>query len=368
MIGSVFDSVSKDRSPTKLRIDGLERGEGTNRDLLYYSVSLHQDEAWKPLCADQAPAIALPGAWDLSSGAAGQAGWIDVEGFFFACAGSSVAKCYELGFKPWKIVRGDDGGISSLHEACVRALRADYQGTGESHTRSGVEMVLATGIDDALADEYQLEALWGTEGARCRVLPRQQAESEALMALDRCLNQDFDDDKTLIDSFFRPEQPDLFADVNSLTQERKDKNYRERLPRTLRDGVWLVGPASYQDLEPVVGRVMATGGTWVDYRMETLNPGDSAHGHEYLALGGFERGPHRLGGLRAEGRAIWVGSETRRVYFRQHFKTPPVVLASLRGEGADVPVTVRVFDVTRRSYRIRLGLRHVGYAPVPREL
>ncbi|MEO1227527.1 MAG: ADYC domain-containing protein [Myxococcota bacterium] len=355
VVGSVFETVTQDGAASRLRIDGLTRGEGVNRDLLYYTVAMRQEGGgWEPLCADAAPAIALPGAWDLSSGQPGQGGWQDVEGFFFACSGSTVAKCYELGFKPWKVVHGEDGKVSSLHEACVRALRADYEGTGESHTRAGVDLVLATSIDDALAEDYQLEALWGIGGAQCRVVPREAEQTASLARLEKCRGSHFRDESTLLYSFVRPEKVDIYADVNEIRQNRKKKTTREHLDNTKKNAIWLAGPVTYRDDEPVISRVVWSTGDSVDYRLDEMDPNDGSHPSELVAVGGFERSVHRLGELRAEGRIFRVSSTVRRIYFRQHFETPPVVFASLRGEGTEVPVTIRVFDVNEYGFSIRL--------------
>ena len=63
-------------------------------------------------------------------------------GYTFSCNRGAIAKCVRtFGYKPWKTLRHDTHGqvsLQPLHEACVRAVRADYRGDGVSHTREGV--------------------------------------------------------------------------------------------------------------------------------------------------------------------------------------------------------------------------------------
>lgn len=65
------------------------------------------------------------------------------DGYTFSCDRGAIAKCVrQWGYKPWRSLPASaDGQLVSLrplHDACVRAARADYVGDGESHTREGV--------------------------------------------------------------------------------------------------------------------------------------------------------------------------------------------------------------------------------------
>ncbi|MEL6185773.1 MAG: ADYC domain-containing protein [Myxococcota bacterium] len=204
VVGSQFTALNAHGQLVSVRVDAVERGADENDDLLYYRVSHREAEGdWTPLCGDRT-AIALPGHWDLSTGEAGDGGWVDDEGFFFACRGSSVAKCYELGFKPWNYRRAGDR-LLTQHEACVRALRADYAGTGASRTRDGVELILSSERDAPLAKGYQLEAAWGVDGALCRLVARLPGDAEDDEHLERCSPEHFEDEALLLYSYLRPE-------------------------------------------------------------------------------------------------------------------------------------------------------------------
>ena len=171
LVDAAFAATDADGGEVRLVIDGIAPGQYPNDDVLYYDVRAETEDGAAPLCgldSDGAPitALALPGRWDQNAGSKGAGGWVDTDTFFFACRGSSVAKCFEMGFKPWKIA-GHGKKIVSQHEACVRALRADYCGDGTSHTVAGVEVSLWTEVGDAPDDDHAFEAQWGSDGVRC---------------------------------------------------------------------------------------------------------------------------------------------------------------------------------------------------------
>ncbi len=176
-VDAEFDAEGDDR---RLRIDDVVRGEYPNDDVLYYGVSVLGDDA-TPLCGYDAEgepirALALPGRWDQTAGDKGAGGWVDTDTFFFACQGSSVAKCFEMGFKPWRIA-GHGKKIISQHEACVRALRADYCGDGVSHTVAGIELSIWTDAGDAPDPTHEFEGQWAFDGARCLAATRVKRSS-----------------------------------------------------------------------------------------------------------------------------------------------------------------------------------------------
>jgi hypothetical protein len=94
--------------------------------------------------------------------------------FSVACAGSAEAKCVELGYRPWR--QAPDGtSLWDYHEACVRALRADYCGTGRAHVRDDAPVALydRIGLQSLRTSSgYSFEAAWGPRGAACVRHPR----------------------------------------------------------------------------------------------------------------------------------------------------------------------------------------------------
>lgn len=170
LVGKTFEAELSAGNTTTIRIDDVDRGTGSNDDVLYYTVSYLQG-SWTPLCGYDytgvpVKALALPGEWDKNAGQRGDGGWLDVDSFFFACQGSSVAKCFEMGFKPWN-QGGSNAEVIPQLEACVRALRADYCGDGFAHALPGTIVGVWTDPWAAPAAGHTFEAQWDSQGARC---------------------------------------------------------------------------------------------------------------------------------------------------------------------------------------------------------
>ena len=57
--------------------------------------------------------------------------------FELVCTSGAAGKCVRYGYAPW--AQAPDGTLlAHTHAACVRMLRADYAGDGQSHTQEGV--------------------------------------------------------------------------------------------------------------------------------------------------------------------------------------------------------------------------------------
>jgi hypothetical protein len=120
----------------------------------------------------------LAGRWDTTQGTATGGSYIaDATRFSIACRGAAIAKCAELSYKPWQTKQqctswGECSTISvqPLHQACVRMVRADYCGNGDSHTVVGTEIDMFDGLGMKDADPtatWDLEAEWTPSGAQC---------------------------------------------------------------------------------------------------------------------------------------------------------------------------------------------------------
>ena len=146
----------------KLRIDSALQGTGTNADLWFYGVSYQTSTTWTPLCGldtTGAPikAVSVAGTWSATSAlytpSSTQYTW--------ACRTKTIAKCVELGYKTWK-------GYANQMAACVRLLRADYCGSGKSHTVDGTLINLYDHVGVQTDTEaWPVEAEWTPYGARC---------------------------------------------------------------------------------------------------------------------------------------------------------------------------------------------------------
>jgi hypothetical protein len=196
LIGALLLGEAELGGTVRLRLDDIEQAPdpnpktpiNENADVFRYRISyqfgsgsgpaegsFHPSSAWQPLCSGDNQAIAVAGEWDLHQGTAGSGGKrsSSERAVTFACVGSAIAKCVErLGYKPWQSVAVPGSptklSLDELHQSCVRAVRADYCGTGESLTKTGerVNFYDRVGINRDDSD-WPLEAQWTPRGASC---------------------------------------------------------------------------------------------------------------------------------------------------------------------------------------------------------
>lgn len=141
-----------------------------------YYVELDDNGVWVPLYRNAQgaaiPTVALRGWWNTSPAAVGTAAggeWRDDQRITFAARGYALSKCVELGY---------DHQFESYHHACVRLLRADYCGDGNSWTLDGTRLSITDrkGVQGRVSDApipgdpssvWKLEAYWNEQGATC---------------------------------------------------------------------------------------------------------------------------------------------------------------------------------------------------------
>ncbi len=189
MIGAVFSANLQDGSDIRLRIEDMVLAGEDNDPFLKYSVSFETLEGWLPLCGTDdsgEPVLAIPltGTWNYEKGTPGAGQWTDdSDQFTFACDGFVLAKCVAMGYKPWTEGQACDSegdgtecfetDLRLHHQACTRALRADYCGDGESHT---VENTMLNLYDNFYirvdSEDWLTEAEWDADGARCVLTQR----------------------------------------------------------------------------------------------------------------------------------------------------------------------------------------------------
>lgn len=183
-VGATLSAIAETGAPVILHIDSIAPADEKNGQVPQYMLSYAWREAggltsdappsWQPLCKDKAPAIAVVGTWDMTvgPGGGGKHSQVPTE-LTFACQGSAVAKCVSvLEYKPWANTPSG-ASLDLLHQSCVRAVRADYCGNGQSNTRHDEKINF---YDSASvqrdAAEWPLEAIWSPDGARCVQSPR----------------------------------------------------------------------------------------------------------------------------------------------------------------------------------------------------
>jgi hypothetical protein len=141
-----------------LRIDASALLAAPNTDVRTYAISYATTTGtWSPLCAGANEAILFPGTWNATTVRHQN----DDNLFSVSCRGATFAKCTELGYK-------GDSLLDTYHQACIRALRADYCGDGQSHTVTGTRINVYDKLGRQIDTEsWTLEALWTPSGATC---------------------------------------------------------------------------------------------------------------------------------------------------------------------------------------------------------
>jgi ADYC domain len=128
-----------------------------------YRLSRIGDGNKTPVCPDGGPVFPMAGSWS----AAGR--HLHDDGFGLICAGSPAARCVEFGYRPWRATAAGKS-LWDHHEACSRALKADYCGSGTAHAgvAAGLDVYDYAGIRALAAPPGdRFEAAWGAAGALC---------------------------------------------------------------------------------------------------------------------------------------------------------------------------------------------------------
>ncbi|HLL24745.1 MAG TPA: ADYC domain-containing protein, partial [Kofleriaceae bacterium] len=165
-VGTHMRAMLSNGTTLWLRIESAAPLTAPNADVWSYGVSYQTTTGWLPLCGANT-ALAVAGTWDTRAGIAGGGAYMpSTTAFTFACRAMTIAKCIELGYKPWR-------GYSLQLQSCVRLLRGDYCGHGTPYTVTGNEVNIydALGVQTDAAP-WLAEAEWTPAGARCITLDR----------------------------------------------------------------------------------------------------------------------------------------------------------------------------------------------------
>jgi hypothetical protein len=180
-VGAIFTGALSDGTTISVRIDDMV--PSTLPDVFLYGVSYQSTaNTWTSLCGKSSSgvpirAIPLAGTWDTSSGGETSGMHIDDPNITtLACRGYAIAKCVEMGYRPWVgveecVAPGNCQSIpgTQFHQTCTRMIRADYCGDGVPHTKDGMAIDVwdVFGIQSSAAVDWDLEAEWTPTGARC---------------------------------------------------------------------------------------------------------------------------------------------------------------------------------------------------------
>lgn len=165
LVGSTWNATTSAGGTIKLRIDAATAGTAPNAEAWFYAVSYQTSTGWSPACgldANKAPiqAVAVAGVWG-PVGSDQTAYQASTTQFTLACRTKTIAKCFEMGYKPYKALGGQ-------LQACVRLLRADYCGNGTAYTLDGTTLNLYDNVGVQTDTQSWLpEAEWNASGATC---------------------------------------------------------------------------------------------------------------------------------------------------------------------------------------------------------
>jgi hypothetical protein len=168
MVGATLEGTLSDGTVLQMRVDSAATLPAPDSDVWEYGVSYLSDSAWQPLCdTTPATAVAVAGVWNYGEGVPGGGSWSnDGTSFTFGCRTTAIAKCVEMGYKPWKTVSGVN--LTDHHVACTRMIRADYCGDGRAWTIDGNAINVWDWLDIQVDTEnWPTDAEWTTAGARC---------------------------------------------------------------------------------------------------------------------------------------------------------------------------------------------------------
>lgn len=167
--GAVFDGTLSDGKIIPMKITSVRQAAA---DLWAYNVQYQTDVGWKAACTDAngAPVESYPlnGVWNHAEGVVGGGARTTPAGkFSFGCRNfGAIGKCVDFGYVPWRSVSGTS--LLTYHDACVRAVRADWCGDGRSGTQDG-NLINLFDRKNVQADTevWPGEAEWSAAGATC---------------------------------------------------------------------------------------------------------------------------------------------------------------------------------------------------------
>jgi hypothetical protein len=162
-VGATFQASLYSGEKLSIRIAEIASLSGENSDVFTYDIRLDREDK-HPVCGYEPDgttakrALLVPGSWDKLGA------WSNTGAVTNACRQAAIAKCVEFGYKSWK-------GHADTHHACVRMLRADYCGDGQTHTVDGtlIKMFDKATFQKRTADDvpWPVDAEWNADGAIC---------------------------------------------------------------------------------------------------------------------------------------------------------------------------------------------------------
>jgi len=165
VVGTTFQGALANGTLLPLRVDGITRGVGSNSDVVMYRITYTTSTGQRELCGTNASptlALAVPGTWNYAQGVAGGGAYTaSTTKFTFGCRLTAIAKCVEMGYKPWR-------GYTTHLASCTRALRGEFCGDGQPYTVDGTTINIYDAVNvQADTEAWDVEGEWSPAGAAC---------------------------------------------------------------------------------------------------------------------------------------------------------------------------------------------------------
>jgi hypothetical protein len=170
LVGAELKAEFEGRTVT-IRIDSVERDtKDAQGDLLLYDFRVvHPSGSEEPLCDPDGEGrrLGFPIAGEIDKAGIFKPG--EPNDIALVCLASAQGKCVRMGYAPWR--KAPDGrSMLDWHQSCIRLMRADYCGDGDTYTRNGTIVDIYDRIDVQKSDgdpSLSFEAAWGPDGAVC---------------------------------------------------------------------------------------------------------------------------------------------------------------------------------------------------------
>lgn len=163
--GAIVQLASDDGQITPLHLKSIQPDPKDPEILRHEYETPDGKGGWKPACQPNFYGETWGFPIMLPKGHPGRDGVITL-----TCSSGAVGKCVRFGYKPWsKGPHGED--LTPYHAACVRMVRADYCGDGQTHTKNGTSIdlydVLGIQKQEPNDADFAFEAGWAPGGAVC---------------------------------------------------------------------------------------------------------------------------------------------------------------------------------------------------------
>jgi hypothetical protein len=182
--GTVITLRDRSGHSFELRIDGAEAGPSADIELYDAAIRWRADDPWQPLCRPGPDGRARLLAIENAPSQTGDSEpGLPVS---FGCTAGAKGKCIMRGYRPWA-TSAAGVPLAPYFEACIRMMRADYCGDGQSNTVEGVRIESwdNLGIQTA-TPSLPLESAWSATGAVCIARTRVPSLATLTTIVNRC--------------------------------------------------------------------------------------------------------------------------------------------------------------------------------------